>query len=58
LYTLDADKLFAMRPGSVDAPDLSKLDEVGFVDFMPAVATKHRLGERPTDRGVRKPVKR
>ena len=34
-YTLDAEKVVVTRPGPVDAPDLSKVDEVGFADLTP-----------------------
>jgi hypothetical protein len=34
-YTLDPDKVVVMRPGLVDAPDLTKVDEVGFADLTP-----------------------
>jgi hypothetical protein len=35
-YTLEPDKVVVMRPGPVDNPDLSKVDEVGFADLMPS----------------------
>lgn len=34
-YVLDPEKVVIVRPGSVDNPDLSRVDEVGFVDLMP-----------------------